>query len=153
MAKRRGKTKQQLTPKQMAALLVLCVIAAAVQWYLRPETVSLEDIPEWSGAAYVELEDNQPGFTKEEMTLEAFEDYSELDYLGRSVSVMGTAFIRDPEPEPELTFLETINAMGIPTWALFAAIGGLVLFIIILVSVIMLVRRGKKNFMKIVMGQ
>lgn len=83
MAKRRGKTKQQLTPKQMAALLVLCVIAAAVQWYLRPETVSLEDIPEWSGAAYVELEDNQPGFTKEEMTLEAFEDYSELDYLGR----------------------------------------------------------------------
>ena len=33
--------------------------------------------------AYVELEDNQPGFTKEEMTLEAFEDYSELDYLGR----------------------------------------------------------------------
>ena len=83
MAKRRGKTKQQLTPKQMAALLVLCVIAAAVQWYLRPETVSLEDIPEWSGAAYVELEDNQPGFTKEEITLEAFEDYSELDYLGR----------------------------------------------------------------------
>jgi len=83
MAKRRGRTKQQLTPKQLAALLVLCVIAAAVKWYLRPETVSLEDIPEWSGAAYVELEDNQPGFTKEEMTLEAFEDYSELDYLGR----------------------------------------------------------------------
>lgn len=83
MAKRRGRTKQRLSPKQMAALLVLCVIAAAVQWYLRPETVSLEDIPEWSGAAYVELEDNQPGFTKEEMTLEAFEDYSELDYLGR----------------------------------------------------------------------
>lgn len=83
MAKRRGGTKRQLTPKQMAVLLVLCVAAAAVQWYLRPETVSLEDIPEWSGAAYVELEDNQPGFTKEEMTLEAFEDYSELDYLGR----------------------------------------------------------------------
>ena len=83
MAKRRGRTKQQLTPKQLAALLVLCVIAAAVQWHLRPEPVSLEDIPAWSGAAYVELEDNQPGFTKEEMTLEAFEDYSELDYLGR----------------------------------------------------------------------
>ena len=83
MAKRRSKTKQQLTPKQLAALLVLCVIAAAVRWYLRPEPVSLEDIPEWSGAAYVELEDNQPGFTKEEMTLEVFEHYSDLDYLGR----------------------------------------------------------------------
>ena len=83
MAKRRGRTKQRLSPKQTAALLALCVIAAAVQWYLRPEPVSLADIPEWSGAAYVELEDNQPGFTKEEMTLEVFEDYSELDYLGR----------------------------------------------------------------------
>ena len=83
MAKRRGGTKRQLSRKQLAALLVLCVMAAAVQWYLRPEPVSLEDIPEWSGAAYVELEDNQPGFTKEEMTLEVFEDYSDLDYLGR----------------------------------------------------------------------
>ena len=83
MAKRRGKTTRQLTAKQLAALLVLCAVTAAVQWYLRPEPVSLEDIPEWSGAAYVELEDNQPGFTKEEMTLEVFEDYSELDGLGR----------------------------------------------------------------------
>ena len=83
MAKRRGGTKQQLTPRQMAVLLVLCVAAAAIRWYFQPEPVSLEDIPEWNGAAYVELEDNQPGFTKEEMTLEAFEHYSELDYLGR----------------------------------------------------------------------
>ena len=85
MAKQGSKSKhrQELTPKQMAVLLVLCVAVAAVRWYLRPKPVSLEDIPAWSGAAYVELEDNQPGFTKEEMTLEAFEYYSDLDYLGR----------------------------------------------------------------------
>ena len=88
MAKRRGNTAKQLTPKQMAVLLIFCVAAAAVRWYLQPEPLSLEEIPPWSGAAYVELEDNQPGFTKEEMTLEVFETYSELDPLGRC----GTAY-------------------------------------------------------------
>ena len=75
--------KQQLSPKQTVVLLLLCVAVAAARWYLQPEPVSLEDLPPYQGAAYVELEDNQPGFTKEDMTLEAFEYYSELDYLGR----------------------------------------------------------------------
>ncbi len=81
MSKRRN--KQQLSPKQTVVLLLLCVAVAAARWYLQPEPVSLEDLPPYQGAAYVELEDNQPGFTKEDMTLEAFEYYSELDYLGR----------------------------------------------------------------------
>ena len=67
----------------MAVVLLLCVAAAAVRWYLQPEPVSLEDIPAYGGAPYVELEGNEPGFTKEEMTLEVFEEYSELDALGR----------------------------------------------------------------------
>ena len=85
MAKQGSKSRhrQELTPRQLVILLILCAIVAGIRWYLRPEPVSLEDIPAWSGAAYVELEDNQPGFTKEEMTLEAFEYYSDLDYLGR----------------------------------------------------------------------
>lgn len=67
------------------------------------------------------------------------------DYLSRKITVIGTPFIR-PLPEPEEpTFLETLNAMGIPSWVLFAAIGGLLLFVIILVSIILLVRRGKKK--------
>ena len=81
MSKRRN--KQQLSPKQTVVLLLLCVAVAAARWYLQPEPVSLEDLPPYQGAGYVELEDNQPGFTKEDMTLEAFEYYSELDYLGR----------------------------------------------------------------------
>jgi len=84
MAKRSAsRAKQRLTPRQLAVLLVLCAAAAVLRWYFQPEPVSLEDIPEWSGAAYVELEGGEPGFTKEDMTLEAFETYSELDYLGR----------------------------------------------------------------------
>ena len=81
--KSKTKHQQQLTPKQLVVLLILCVAVAAARWYLQPDPVSLEDIPEWNGAAWVELEGNEPGFTKEEMTLEVFENYSELDYLGR----------------------------------------------------------------------
>lgn len=46
-------------------------------------TVTLADIPEYSGQPYVVLQDNIPGFTEDDMTLEPFEYYSELDYLGR----------------------------------------------------------------------
>ena len=87
MAKRNRQRKkmQPMSTKRAVILLILCALMVASRWYLEPEPaqVSSADIPAYSGAAYVELEDNQPGFTKEEMTLEAFEDYSELDYLGR----------------------------------------------------------------------
>lgn len=46
-------------------------------------TVSLEDIPEYSGSPYVAINDNQPSFTEEDYTTEAFEEYAKLDYLGR----------------------------------------------------------------------
>ena len=45
--------------------------------------VSLEDIPEFSGTPYVAINDNQPSFTEDEYTTEAFEEYAELDSLGR----------------------------------------------------------------------
>lgn len=77
--------------------------------------------------------------------LELPEGVTEVDYLSRYISVLGTPFVRPVQPEPEPTFLEALNAMGIPTWVLFAAIGGLLLFIIILVTVILLVRRSKKK--------
>ena len=45
--------------------------------------ISLEDIPEYSGEPYVVVEGNEPDFSEEEMTGESFEEYSELDRLGR----------------------------------------------------------------------
>ena len=83
MAKSRSRTDPQLTPKQWAVLIIVCVAVAAIRWYFQPEPISVDQLPEYSGAAYVVLEDNEPGFTKEDMTLEVFEYYSELDYLGR----------------------------------------------------------------------
>lgn len=46
--------------------------------------ISLENIPEFSDSAYVELNDNQPEFSDEEkQDTQSFETYSELDSLGR----------------------------------------------------------------------
>lgn len=51
-------------------------------------TVSLDEIPEYSGKPYMVLNDNRPEFSEEDLTEEAFETYSELDGLGRC----GTAY-------------------------------------------------------------
>lgn len=46
-------------------------------------TFSLSDVPEYSGKAFVVLNDHQPYFTSEEITDISFESYSPLDELGR----------------------------------------------------------------------
>lgn len=47
------------------------------------ETVSLADIPEYTGNAYVAVNNNQPFFSETDYTTEAFETYSNLDSLHR----------------------------------------------------------------------
>ena len=47
------------------------------------EYADVEDVPEYSGEPYVEINGNQPEFEEYELTTVAFEDYSELDELGR----------------------------------------------------------------------
>ena len=44
---------------------------------------SLSEIPEYDGSPYVEIHDNMPDFSREELTTESFETYSDLDPLGR----------------------------------------------------------------------
>lgn len=46
-------------------------------------SVSLADIPAFSGEPYVVIDDNEPNFPDEDFTSEAFEEYSPLDDLGR----------------------------------------------------------------------
>ena len=46
-------------------------------------TASLEEIPEFSGDAYIAINGNIPFFVEEEYTTESYEYYSELDELGR----------------------------------------------------------------------
>ena len=47
------------------------------------ETATLTDIPEYSGKPYITIHDNQPDFTDSDLTTETFENYSDLDDLGR----------------------------------------------------------------------
>lgn len=55
---------------------------------VQANSVSLSDIPEYSGNAYVTLNDNVPDFPESDFTSESFETYSDLDSLGRC----GTAY-------------------------------------------------------------
>ena len=45
--------------------------------------VSLDSIPAYDGKAYVAVNNNEPFFTDSDMTTTAFENYSDLDSLGR----------------------------------------------------------------------
>lgn len=52
------------------------------------QSVTLEDLPPYSGSPYVVLEDNVPDFPAEDLDADPFESYSDLDGLGRC----GTAY-------------------------------------------------------------
>ena len=47
-------------------------------------TASLDNFPEYSGQPYVELDDNQPTFSKEDYQTDTYIQLSDLDYLGRT---------------------------------------------------------------------
>ncbi|MBP3312165.1 MAG: DNA/RNA non-specific endonuclease [Butyricicoccus sp.] len=46
-------------------------------------SLSLDDIPAYSGDPYVVLNDNQPDFDEDDLTTNSFEQYSDLDALNR----------------------------------------------------------------------
>ena len=52
------------------------------------EEFSIDAIPEFTDDPYIEVNENRPYFTQDDLTTEAFESYSELDSLGRC----GTAY-------------------------------------------------------------
>lgn len=43
----------------------------------------VEELPEYSGAPYVVVDDNQPDFSEDELQENSYEEYSKLDKLGR----------------------------------------------------------------------
>ena len=95
---RRKNTRKKVTLKEaIISLIVLAIISIAsyiVNTYFVDKenkdvtpvsTVSfdLESIPEYTDQPYVVLNDNKPNFTEKDYTTESFENYSELDSLGR----------------------------------------------------------------------
>lgn len=67
-------------------LLIAAALLAALQAHETQQTakvIALDDLPAYSGEAYVEINGNVPFFTEDELTTDTFETYSELDELGR----------------------------------------------------------------------
>lgn len=74
-------------------------------------SVSLENIPAYTGSPYVVLEENQPDFSPDELTEESFESYSSLDSLGRcgpAVACIG----KDLMPQEERESISEVKPSG-----------------------------------------
>ena len=98
MSKKR-KNKSYSKTELIIALIIVIVLAVAKYFNIDiPGTIAkaigmekisyttsfdLNSVPEFKDEPYVVLNNNQPGFTDEELTEDVFESYSELDYLGR----------------------------------------------------------------------
>ena len=72
----------QKTNLRLSALFISIVMLLSVLVGCNP-TINRDEIPDYSGAPYVEINGGKPYFTEKEITDEAFESYSELDSLGR----------------------------------------------------------------------
>lgn len=89
MQKRRNKTKL----KQIFTILIVIIFTCLIYIndnYNKTENIntngnliSIDEIPEYSGEAYIEINNNIPNFKESDYTTEAFENYSELDDYGR----------------------------------------------------------------------
>lgn len=96
--------RKRLSPILVAiCMLVAGGVYADTQWDIVPDylhnsivsdspqtTVSLEDIPTYSGEPYVVINNNEPSFTAEEMTTDSYEYYSDLDDEERCGVVMAS---------------------------------------------------------------
>lgn len=78
----------------LTSIIVLIALAITVITNGLPEldghqySESIQNVPAFSGEPYVIINDNEPGFQKEDMTTDSYEFYSDLDSLGRCGYVM-----------------------------------------------------------------
>lgn len=72
---------------------------------------SIQDIPEYTNKDYIIINNNNPYFSESDYTTQSFEEYSDLDYLGRC----GVAFAnisKDLMPTEERTSIGMIKPSG-----------------------------------------
>ena len=89
--------------KSTISLITVIIIAIFGVISQNRQSISLEDIPEFSGIPYVEINGNIPYFTEEDYTYNSFEKYGPLDLLGRCTVVtanIGKDIMPTEEREP-----------------------------------------------------
>lgn len=82
-----------------------------LKFKINHSSYQLEEIPTYSGIAYVKINNNKPNFNEEDYQLKTFEKYSDLDYLGRA----GVAFAnvgKDLMPTEERGSISGIKPSG-----------------------------------------
>ena len=92
MARRSKKTqKRNIFITTLTIIIILCIAYQnEIKTFMteplikQKETYKLENLPEYSGNAYIQINDNKPNFTDDDYTKETFESYSDLDYLKRA---------------------------------------------------------------------
>ena len=69
-----------------AITAVVVISGSNVGWMQQTEVqaaTDLSQVPGYTGSPYTVVNDNEPDFAKSDFTTDAFEDYSDLDSLGR----------------------------------------------------------------------
>ena len=108
--KKQQARRTKLSP--VLTLIILIVAALGWLWYNnQPPIVDLNEIPAFSGTAYVEFNGNVPLFTDEDMTTESYETYADLDYLGRCGETMA-CIGRDLMPTDDRESISEVKPSG-----------------------------------------
>ncbi|SFQ00458.1 DNA-entry nuclease [Oscillibacter sp. PC13] len=79
---------KQLQTQLLFLLICALLTGCALDASQGTSYADLADIPDFSGEPYVVLQNNQPDFPEADFTTASFEEYSDLDWLGRC----GTAY-------------------------------------------------------------
>ena len=82
MAKRYPK-KVKTLPELLLLIVILGLVGLYQTYFGSGRVISLENIPAYSGDAYVAVNGNRPFFTETDYTVSSYETYSPLDALGR----------------------------------------------------------------------
>lgn len=85
MAKRKKKHQKNYI-NYLLVIILLSLIYSVKDDLIKiipQKSYALTEIPEYNGKSYIVINENNPDFKESDYTLETFERYSELDYLGR----------------------------------------------------------------------
>ncbi len=93
------------------SLLLLLIVSLFLGGCTPPAPISLDNIPEYSEKAYIQINGNTPFFTDEEITNEAFEQYSPLDALGRCRAAIACVG-KETMPEEERDDIGSVTPSG-----------------------------------------
>lgn len=97
----------------LLSVLLLCACTIPTNPNNRPdsETMTLANIPDYSGEPYVVLNGNKPEFSSDDLTTNSYENYSELDELGRC-DVAQACIGKDLMPTEERESISHIKPSG-----------------------------------------